>query len=183
MAYTNIYYQNNCDNNIPGVDCDPCSDKEKARVRSTGFLHKSFAFTDPTDNAEYEQAVLDGKLYILPRTAGKITPEPIMEKGYGDEEEVLVGYKYKAEIEEPNYKGNALFWNSIKNSKNFKAIFRTETQVHISDTVVSIKPKAPVEDDINKNIVWMIEITWTQEDLLLPHDAPQGIFDDCFQPA
>lgn len=183
MSYTNIYYQNNCEENIPGVDCDPCSDKEKGRIRSVGFLHKSNPITDPTDNAEYEAAVLAGKLYVLPRTAGKLTPEPIMEKGYGDEEETLVGYKYKAEIEEPNYKGNALFWNAMKNSKNFKVVLRTETQVHISDTVVSIKPKAPVEDDINKNIVWMIEVTWTQEDILIPHDAPDGIFDDCFQPA
>ena len=51
---------------------------------------------------------------------------------------------------------NANFWNDIKNSKNWKVGFRTETQVHLSDVVATIVPKQPIaEDKKAKNVIFL----------------------------
>ncbi len=180
--YANVYYQDSCAASIPALSCDPCSPKEKARVRSLGFLNAKHTLADPSLPAQWTDAVLNSKAYILPFVAGKVTMEPVKEKGYGDIEEILVGYKFKVEVEEPNYAANALFWNAMKNSKNQKCVYRTESKIHISTNPVSIVPMAPVEDDLNKNVVWKIEISWTQEGICLPIATPAGIFDACFTP-
>jgi len=181
-VYSSTYYQNSCDTATPAFNCDPCGPREKARVRSAGFLKANHIITDYTNAVQWNDAVANNKVYVLPFVSGKVTAEPIIEKGYGDIEDQIVGYKFKAEIEDPNYAQNALFWNAIKNDKNRKFIYRTETKIHVSETRVSIKPQAPVEDDINKNVVWKIEISWTQEGVMLPFDIPAGVFDSCFTP-
>ena len=181
-VYSSIYYSDSCNNSTPGFSCDPCGPREKARVRSAAFIKNTAAFTDYSNPTQWLNAVNNNLAYLLPNISGKVTAEPVIEKGYGDIEDQIVGYKYKAELEEPNYAANALFWNAMKNNRNMKLAYRTESKIHVSDVRVSIKPKANVEDDLNKNVVWSIEVTWNQEDLVLPHDTPPGIFDTCFSP-
>ncbi len=177
----NIYYPTGCDAAIGDHVCDTCEAVEGARIRSAGFIKKSFSFIDPTNPVEWVAAIAAKNVIIIPFVNGTFDGgAEVLKDGYGDQVQRLTGYNFTAEIKDPNYKHNATFWNGIKNSTNYKFFYRTETQIHITNVTVQVIPKNPVTAATTDDVVWDVTVKWADQDLPAPHNVPAGIFDNCF---
>lgn len=175
-----VYYPSNCDDLVPDHICDPCEEVEQGRVRSVAFIKTSFAFTDPSDPTEWTAGFEAGDIILIPNTAGTFDGGAEVESpGFGDQATRLTGYNFQLQFQDPNYKGNCNFYNTLKNSRQYKAAYRTGTQIHIIDTTVQVIPKNPVTDDINSAVVWDVLVKWSGVDVPCPFDVPPGIFDAC----
>ena len=175
-----VYYPSNCDDLVPDHICDPCEELEGGRVRSMAFIKSTFAFTDPSDPTEWEAGFLSGDIILIPQTKGTFDGGAEVESpGYGDQVTRLTGYNFQLQYQDPNYKQNCTFYNTLKNSRAYKAAYRTETQIHIIDTTVQVIPKNPVQEDTNTEVVWDVLVKWSGKDVPCPYDVPPGIFDAC----
>ena len=174
-----VIYQ--CDQNIIAPSCDPCMTAvEQGRVRGVIFFHKDIYNTiklQPTDANTWAQALHDGDAFVIPETQGSFDGgAPVEVTGYGDVGTKIVGYNFTLSYKDPSFIQNCGFYNTIKGSTNWHIAFRTETQTRISSRPVAILPKSPVEEDINSEVVWDIEVKWNEKDQPCPFDTPAGIF-------
>lgn len=175
-----VYYPSNCDDLVPDHICDPCEEIEQGRIRSVAFFKSTFAFTDPSDPTEWETGFAAGDIILIPQTKGTFDGGAEVEApGYGDQVTRLTGYNFQLQYQDPNYKQNCNFYNTLKNSRQYKAAYRTETQIHIIDATVQVIPKNPVQEDPTTEVVWDILVKWSGKDVPCPFDAPPGIFDQC----
>lgn len=179
MAYE-VYYPSGCDSEIGDHYCSPCEPKEHGRVRSVAFIKSGFEFADPSNPTEWQAGIDNKDIIIIPETNGSFDGGSEVEAtGYGDQATALVGYNFVLTYNDPNYKLNADFYNAIKRSRNWRVAYRTETQIHMVDTNVSVVPKNPVAEDITSEVVWNVLVKWSNGDLPIPYDVPEGIF-TCF---
>lgn len=175
-----VYYPSNCDDLVPDHICDPCEVIEGGRVRSMAFIKSTFAFVDPSNPTEWEAGFASGDIILIPQTKGTFDGGAEVESpGYGDQVTRLTGYNFQLQYQDPNYKLNCSFYNTLKNSRAYKAAYRTETQIHIIDTTVQVIPKNPVQEDTNSEVVWDVLVKWSGPDVPCPYDVPPGIFDSC----
>lgn len=175
-----IYYPAGCDANIPDHVCDPCEPIEQGRVRSMAFFKKSFSFIDPSNPVEWQTGFDNGDIILIPQTKGTFDGGAEVEApGYGDQVTRLTGYNFQIQYQDPNYKTNCNFYNALKASRDYKAAYRTSSQIHIIDATVQVIPKNPVTDDVNSEVVWDVLVKWSGADVPCPFDVPPGIFDQC----
>lgn len=180
MLQRSIYYPAGCDTAVPAHYCDPCEAKEKGRVSSVAFIRTNFAFVDITDPNEWRAGIESGDIIVIPEVLGSFDGGAEVESaGYGRQSTNLTGYNFTLNYKDPNYKGNAVFYNAIKNSRAYRIYFVTETQGHLSENAVSIIPKNPVTENLTDDVVWDVTVKWAGADLPAPEDIPAGIF-DCF---
>lgn len=175
-----VYYPSNCDDLIPDHICDPCEEIESGGVRSVAFIKSDFAFTDPSNPAEWTAGFVAGDIILIPQTKGTFDGGAEVESpGYGDQVTRLTGYNFQAQYQDPNYKQNCAFYNTLKASRQYKFAYRTGSQIHIVDTAVQVIPKNPVQEDKTTEVVWDVIVKWSGKDLPCPYDVPPGIFDQC----
>jgi len=152
--------------------CDPCGPREHGRIRSIAFIKKGTKLSTPAVSTEWTAGIEAGNILVIPETTGTFDGgSPKEGKGYGNRKSTILGYDYVLNVSDPSYIGNALFWDTIKDSPEYLVAFRTETQVHISEEVVTIIPKNPVEEDVDSEVVWQAEIKWFQNKLLKPQNS------------
>lgn len=170
-----------CTGAVEAPTCDPClNDIEHGRVRGVAYIAADYYATlvaDPTDISLWTDGVAAGKIFIIPATQGNFDGgAPVEVTGYGDADTKVIGYKFTLTYKDPTLQGNTAFYNSIKNSGNYYVAFRTETLTRISDNPATVKPKAPIEDDLNSEVVWNVEVTYSQPDHSVPFDTPLDLF-------
>lgn len=172
-------YSPSCDTVVQDPSCSNCPEKELGDIRQFGFLHIQATITDPSDASEWTTEATAGNFVKFPYGRGTLSQTPTESNGFGNVETQLDGFEYVADVEEPQYADNWAFWNSIKNSRQWRFVYCTETQVHISDEAATIIPTAPIGDDKKGLVNWKINVKFTQEDLVRPYDKPTGTFDAC----
>ncbi|MBA4168749.1 MAG: hypothetical protein H0X41_14585 [Chitinophagaceae bacterium] len=176
-----IYYPSGCEDAVPEHICDPCGKKEQGRVRSIAYIHSSVAFINPSSPVEWRAGILSGKIIIIPKVIGSYDGGAEVESaGYGDQSTELTGYNHSLNFKDPNYSTNADFYNALKRSRSYNIAWRTSSQTHISNGIVSAIPKNPVTEDLTSAVVWDVTNKWASEELSEPFDTPPGIFDECF---
>src|SRR6187549_2052815 len=122
------YYPTGCDALIPDHFCDPCETIEQGRIRSAAFIKDTFAFSDPTNPTEWTTGINAGDIIIIPQTKGTFDGGAEVESpGYGDQSTRLTGYNFQLQYQDPNYRQNCNFYNTLKNSRAYKVAYRTET--------------------------------------------------------
>ena len=173
-----VYYPG-CPTTQAAHICSDCPPKELGDIRSYGFVRNTFTFTNISDAAEWTVGLNAGDIHLITFARGTLVFTPNLQPGFGDTVEELDGYEIVANVFDPNYKDNCNFYNDIKRSKEWKFFYRTETQVHLSDSVVTIIPMAPIADDKKQSVIWNTEVKFTQEDIPCPSDIPTGVFDRC----
>lgn len=140
--------------------CPTASSREFARLRSAGFIRKTYLATimaDPTLKSAWDAGVVSGDVIILPRTSGSYDPgDPKELKGYGDQKVAYGMREMKLVINDPDYVDNYTFYNEIGTRTDLVPFFRTSSLVHIFDTVAIIKAKDPVADDIGAEVTWEV---------------------------
>lgn len=178
MAYA---YYPGCEDELPDHIVDDCpGSKEHARVRSIAFIHTSYLATllaGQETPSVWVTGINDRKIIIIPQVSGQYDGgEPVEGPGYGDQESSLAGYKHTIGYKDPNYKQNAAFYNAIKFSRDWVPAWRTETQTQIADVPAQIIPKAPITDQLTDEVVWDVQVKFTQPDIPVPFDTPADIF-------
>lgn len=175
-----VYYPTGCDELVPDHYCDACESPELGRVSSIAFIKDTFAFVDPTNPTEWQAGFASGDIILIPFTKGTFDGGSEVEvAGYGRQATRLNGYNFQLQYQDPNYRTNCTFYNALKNSRQYTVAYSTETQTHLSDTVVSVIPKNPVQDDTTSEVVWDVLVKWAAKDLPCPFNTPEGIFDAC----
>lgn len=176
-----IYYPTGCDSVTTDHYCNPCDPQEGARVRSAFFVKISYEFTDPTDPAEWDAAIENGDVIVIPETNGTFDGGTAKYgTGYGNAVSVYINSEFKSTYTDPNYKQNCSFYEGLKTSRSWKFGYRTETLIHIGDTAAIVVAKAPVADDLQGQVNWSVDVSWISRNYPCPHDVPAGIFDACF---
>jgi hypothetical protein len=178
-------YYPSCAEAQPQHNCDPCEEREFGRIRSAGFIHKSFEFADgdTTNASEWQRGIEEGKIYVIPETNGEL-PEPseITGTGYGETVETVLGYDFAPKFVDPNYASNVDFYNALIGNRNYKFFYRTSSKVHITQKTVTIIPKTNIANDLNSEVVWGTVVKWRHNQFPIPFDTPEGIFDSCYIP-
>ena len=175
-----VYYPT-CADTITDPLCTDCPEVERGRVRGLAFKKSDFSFTDITDATEWDNAIADKNVYVFPAVHGTFAQTEVEGTGFGDQEVTMDGYENVLEVFEPNYNQNWGFWNTIKNSRNWEAIYVTESKMHVASEICTVIPKQPVDDDLTARVVWAVTVKWKQEDLLEPQAKPGNVFDVCIQ--
>lgn len=175
-----VYYPTGCDALVPSHYCDSCESPELGRVSSVAFIKNTFTFTDPTSAAEWQAGFAAGDIFLIPFTNGTFDGGAEVEgPGFGRQATRITGYNFQVVYQDPNYRNNCEFYNAMKNSRAYKFAFATQTQIHLTDVVVSVIPKNPVQDDPSSVVTWSVTVKWSGQDLPCPVDVPEGIFDAC----
>jgi len=180
MSYP-IYY-NSCPDDLPDHLVEDCPVTEHGRVRSVAFIRSSYLYAllvDPTDSALWQTGILNKDIIIIPATSGAYDGGTTVEgPGYGNQETAIVGAKHVVNYKDPDYKINAEFYNAMKYMRQWHFAFVTETLTHIFESgIATVLPKAPVQDDMNSEVVWEVEVRVSQPDSPVPIDTPAGVFE------
>ena len=79
------------------------------------------------------------------------------------------------------YADNAEFWEEVERH-TWNLAFRSETQLHYVDASVQIMTKAPVEEDLNSQVVWNAEARWfSKTKPVITPVAPIATLLKCFE--
>lgn len=178
------YYPGCPTGEIPFYVCDPCGAREKARVRSVGFVTDSYYATliaNPTSVPLWQAGIASEDIIIIPKVVGSLdAPDPLTGPGYGDDVEEILGRDYNLIWRDPNYVDNCNFYNTFKTKRGvYHAIYRTETQTHITAETITPDARAPISETIEDNVEWNGNARWRSDVQPCPFDTPAGIF-DCF---
>lgn len=176
------YYGSKCDENILTPECSTCVDSyELSGIGSAAIVHASYYATllaGISTPSVWQTGYATGKIKIIPNIRGEFDGgTPKMGVGYGRRLNTYVGSEYKGKLFDANYIENSLFWDSVLTTSNWHVAIVTETQVHLSKNVVTFAPGNPIADDIQKVMEWSVDYSFFQTGLMLPYNAPAGIFD------
>lgn len=164
---------------IPAPICQDCPSKELGRVRGFWLQKVSYTFTDITSSVEWDDAICNGDVFVFPYSNGTAEMAEQLSDGYGNVPQTLDSYEFTLNLHEPQYKNNIPFWNAVKKSNQYLVGYKTQTLCHLSSVAAMFFPKAPVSGDIKSKIDINLVVKFVQEDLIVPTDAPVGIFDVC----
>ena len=179
-----VYYpEDNCQSGVPEHLCDPCKPIELGGVRSVGFIDADATFANPSDPVEWAAKLLAGTIKLIPETSGTFDGGTPQEgAGFGDSPTSLDGYDYSLEFFDPNFVGNCDFYDNMKNARNaFKVIWRTETQVYLSDRSVIVLPKFPIANDVKSRVLWQVIVKWSSKNLPCSYTSPGAATFRCIQ--
>jgi hypothetical protein len=158
--------------------CHTCPDgrvREFARVRSAGFVTKSYLATllaTPTTLVTWTAGIASGDIIMLPETSGSYDPgDPKELKGFGDNKVSYGPREMTLMINDPDYADNYAFYNEITDRTELVPFFRTSGLVHIFDKTASIKAKDPVADDLEEEVIWQVECKVTSKNLPTIHST------------
>lgn len=180
-----IYYPaSNCGGGaVPDYTCNPCPTYEYGRIRSIAFVKTSYVATllaDPTNSALWSTGMDSGDVVVIWKTQGSYNAPSTTElPGFGDEATVNGNTTHSLTYKDVSYADNCDFYNAIKNSTEYTAVYRTSSKIHFTEEPVTITPSNPVADDINSIVVWEVSLKWTNPDSPCPYDVPDNIFDVC----
>jgi hypothetical protein len=172
-------YYPNCEN-IEAYSCGNCT-PELGRIRSVALIHKSYFSTliaDPESYQLWYDGRVNGKIFVYPKVQGEYDGgSPQMGTGWATSPETLLAYFFTAKIKEPNYLSNVLHWNSIKGSKNYYVAFCSESIMQIPMKVCNIIPRNSVANDLKTEVVWEVDLKWTDFNLPMQYTIPSNVFD------
>lgn len=175
------HYPLDCESEVLSPNCDPCWNPEYGRIGSFAFVKNSYTFVDQTSAAEWTTAINNGDVIMFPLSSGELAePSPKTAPGYARTKERLLGYDFEANVVIPQYIDNANFVNSIIGRDNFKFVYNTSSQTHITPTTVTIIPLTSIADDLSSEVTWKFKVMWTTNTFPVPFNTPANVFDQCF---
>ena len=174
------YYGNSC-TTLPEHYCDPCGAIEQGRVRGIALIDENYYPTllaDPSNHLLWLAGINQNLITIVPFVNGEVAdPSRIDVPGVGSQIKRFVGYNNVANIVDPNYASNVVFWNRAKQANNRVFAYTTENYVHFSGNTVYISPSNPVQNDITSLVEIKVTVEWASKDMPVPYTIPTGIFE------
>ncbi len=156
-----VYKQCNESEDAKGYFCNPCNNNtESGRIRNIFFVKTGANITPTSTLEEWTTAVENGDVVIIPNTTGSYDGgAPKMGAGFGNQKERLLGYDFTSNVKVGNYKENYDFWEWAE-KQEWRFGFLSETVVHLTNKTVTVNAKAPIEEDLESEVVWNVEVKW-----------------------
>jgi hypothetical protein len=177
MSYGNTYGTGCLD--LTGFTCEPCAPIEHGRIRGVALISKDFTFMDPTDDTEWLAGIAANQIVVIPKTNGQFDGgTETYGEGFGNDDKEYETSEFKGMFTDFNYEANAVAYNKARKAayKDYKLAFCSENFVHITDSPVTLQPKAVIKNDKKARVVWEVAFSFIQEDHPLPYLKPSGIF-------
>lgn len=129
--------------------------------------------------AEFDAQIATGDVKIIKGSQGSYDGgNPVLDKGYGEQFQEVVGNTHKLTLMYIFDKDNIDFYNQLMLVKNKGIAFVTGKGelMHVVDVPVAFAVKMPVTEDLDKKRQVMIEVTWSNLELPLSYDVPANVF-------
>jgi hypothetical protein len=172
-----LYYLGCAEDIIDPVLSD-CPTTELGDIRSVFIVNTDFAFTDISSTAEWTAGIAARNIYVYPYAKGSLEISENEQPGFGDQPTTIEGYEFTLNTMHPDYAAMWPHWDSLKNSKNWKVGYRTQTQVHLSDGAAQINAKPPIGEDKKGAVLWNVVFKFSQRFSPRPMDKPDGVFNE-----
>lgn len=170
----------NCDTPVTPPVCDACGiDRELGGVRGVAFIHASVMSqiqANPSDAVLWNTLITSGKILMIPETRGTFDSEPNTIPGFGNKSETLSSFTHTLEFDDPNYKNNCGFYNSIIGNDKYYVAFISASTMRISDKTVEVTPTSPITDDVKELVMWHAIAVWDSLFIPCPVDTPESTF-------
>jgi hypothetical protein len=150
--------------------------KEYGRIRSVAFVKDTYVWTNIEDPAEWEAAIQNGDVVLIPKVHGSLAePSEQVGPGYGDTTESILGFDFALTYYDPNYADNCDFYNALLYSQSWRLVYKSSSKGHATSKTVTIIPKPPIEDDLNAEVVWVVQVKWKDSQHACPFDFPASV--------
>ena len=150
-----------------------CLEMEQGGVRGAAFIkigyiprNKNGYIDDSVETTDFwNTGIATKKIHIISPTRGSFDGgSAITVPGYGRIEEFAARKKFTAVIHDPEHSGNWSFYAKLAQARGqYHFAFITETELRISDTPVNIDVSDGVEEDVDSQVTWTCQVTWTQD--------------------
>lgn len=171
-----VVYPGGCDEFLLH-NCTSCIVPENGRVRHIAFVHTSVAFTDVTSPVEWKAEMLLKKIHVIANVNGIYDGgSPTIGRGYGAIPKRRTGNTFKLTVYDANFLENCSFYNSMSNSLNYRIAYCSDTVMQISDNACMVVPNDGIEEPLESERVWKLEIEFSQKNIPCHVSQPGGIF-------
>lgn len=176
-----IIYPGGCTEEDLQHYCSDCPDAENGRVRHLAFVHTSYTFTDYESQGQWQTGIQDNLIKIIANVRGTYTGgEPVLGPGFGDIPQKKTGTNFKLNVTDPNFLLNCPFYNALANSFNWRVAWCSATVFQISDKACLVVPKDPIEETVESERYWQLEISFSQKSIPCHKTIPANVF-QCLQ--
>lgn len=174
------FYFADCPNYVPDYIEPDCQAFEGGRIVAIAFIDEDKTFTDITDPAEWADLIYDTDILIHKKVNGSMSPASAVNvEGKGAQQEKSVGRDHTVVVRVPGIKGNNEYWDALNRSTNYKFAFVTGKDyqlLHYVDSIVNIDAGEEIQTSLSSEVDWVVNITWSDNDLPDTSDVPAGVF-------
>lgn len=174
-----VYYLTEDCIEVPGHVCSDCADPEFARLRHVFFEKKSHTFSNISSTSEWQDAIENDYVEIIPNVHGSLQSTPQEGPGNGDLMSTFTLNDFVATFFDPVFSDNCEFYNALQKLRNRKFGFVTDSKIYVSDKPVVILPAMNIEDNDATTIEWNVQVKWRSRNLPCGSEIPANIF-ECF---
>jgi len=154
---------------------------EGGSIVALAFIEDSVTFTDITDPSEWVGLTYASDILIYKEVRGSYPKAAATEiPGKGKQDIRITGRKHVANVRVGSIKGNEGHWNQLNQATNYKVAFvigGNYDLLYFVDTNVSINASSVVEEGLDTEVDWDVEIKWSDKNLPSTSDVPAGIFE------
>lgn len=158
---------------------------DDAGIVAVAFLEPAVNFEgSPTllSDAAYWQSLIDAspkQAHVIKETRGEYGKAAVTEsEGFGRNSTVITGRDHELTFEVLGIKDNINFFNRINRRKDMKFAFVTNGDlIHYVEASVSIDAGIQIDRDIKAWEFFAVTVKWSDYNLPLVEDAPEGIFE------
>jgi hypothetical protein len=174
MSYSQAYYLD-CLQPVDTYNSDCCIPTEFGRVRSVAFIRKAYLqqiLSIPNDLTKWQTGLANGSIAIIPFTTGTFdSGKPNKLKGYGRRLSTHGCRDMQLAFSIPFSFSNYAFFNNLHRFTDLVPAFRTNTLLHICDSIADIVTDEKVEEDLETTLGWNIECAVRSKNLPIKIDA------------
>jgi hypothetical protein len=174
MSYSQAYHLD-CDNSIIAYNSDCCIPVEFGRVRSVAFIRKAYLqqiLSDAENETVWQTGIDNGDIVILGLTSGTFdsgTPQKF--KGYGRRLSTHGSRSMQLNFFVPTDKNNFSFFNDLNFRTDYVPAFKSNTCLHICDSIADIVTKEVIEEDVDSVVLWSVECVIRSRNLPRKYDV------------
>jgi len=172
----------NCRPSIPDFTSPECS-FEAGRIVAIAFIHKgihSTIFANPSNAALWVDGSYSADLHVFQEVRGTYSGgQPTEINGLGTQSTRVINGEHSINVRIEGVKNNETFWNELAKSHEYRVAFVVGGNydlLFINDKDCSIYANVPIEEGLDSEVLWNVDIKWRDFDNPKSSDVPTGIF-------
>lgn len=173
-----VYYLDNC-TDLPSHVCSDCNDPEFGRVQHVFVLKNGYTFSNIASPAEWQTAIENDDVEVIPNVHGSFVSTPQEGPGYGALQSSFNFHDFVLNFFDPNFSVNCEFYNTLSKLRNRKIGFVTADKIFVSDKPGVFLPAFNIEDNDATPIEWNVQAKYRSRNFPCGSSIPSGIF-ECF---
>lgn len=172
----------NCRAQVPDFVEPDCS-FESGRVVALAFIHSDIhaaVYNDPSNPNVWVDGNYSADLHIFQNVRGTYDGgSPIDAPGIGNQDTRVINKDHSMNVRIQGVKSNEDFFNEIVKSSEYRVAFVVGGDYNLlmlNNVNTSIVGGSPVEEGLDSNVEWSVDIKWKDINNPKTSDVPNGIF-------